>query len=500
MTDIYQDYKPFRNLLRSYHLEESLFDVWQLALYLSKPDAAAPGKFGFQAHKLRSVLYQWDLLLLTRELVLHASPRGTHRLDTMANLGRVINAMRELSNEASKLKLEQERESVFVGIHRLVHQQLPFQGNKELNTIGRYLLVFGQAKFDQIMRAATGLSTAQYYLLGMAIAGGLMQSPRVNASQDYAEFGISHEASREFFQRLALPISLLRQRFEEAARYDGLWQFTWNELEAHPLVGVDPENPDHLYCPLPALWLRRVSAGLYYDLVKTSGFSDAFGDAFQNYIGIVLERFFPAPEFVITPETPYLVRKNRHHGIDWILSDSTANLFVECKTKRMVQEAKFALNEEAIQKELSSVADAVVQLYKNISEAEQGLTHWSNNQLPIYPLVVSLEDWFLISPLMRQELRDIVKAKLQSAGMSEALLTSKPFSFVSARELEITSAIIQSVGIDAFFREKTSEKYCDYLLPEFAREAFPGKTAGSLGELFMDELRKTFTEYGAPLD
>jgi len=156
----------------------------------------------------------------------------------------------------------------------------------------------------------------------------------------------------------------------------------------------------------------------------------------------------------------------------------------------MRQEAKIALNEKSIEKELGSIADAVVQLYKNISEAELNLTHWCNNHLPIYPLVVTIEDWFLFSPLLQQQLRDIVKAKLRLTGLCVTLLTSKPFTFVSARELEIGGEIIRSVGIDAFFRAKTSDEYRDYLLLEFARQVFPGATGGSFKEVFLAELRK----------
>ncbi|MBS0368118.1 MAG: hypothetical protein JSS57_02840 [Proteobacteria bacterium] len=271
MTDIYQDYKPFRNMLRKQHLEASLIDVWQLARYLSNNDAPSPGRFGYNANSLRTLLYPWDLLLLARELILHASNCGQNRLDTMTSLGPVVNAMRDASDAATRLKLDQE--DVLIGIHRLAHQQFRFQGNHDLSAMGRYLLVFGQVEFDKIMLASTGLATAQYYFLGMAVAGHLLHSPRVNAAQNYGEFGISREASSDFFRRLALPVSELRERFNAATQYDGLWQYTWNELEAHPLVGLDPKKPEHLYCPLPVLWLRRVTAGLYYDLANTRGFS-----------------------------------------------------------------------------------------------------------------------------------------------------------------------------------------------------------------------------------
>lgn len=38
-------------------------------------------------------------------------------------------------------------------------------------------------------------------------------------------------------------------------------------------------------CPLPFHVLRRISTGIFYDLVKSADFDNALGDSFRIYVG-----------------------------------------------------------------------------------------------------------------------------------------------------------------------------------------------------------------------
>lgn len=141
---------------------------------------------------------------------------------------------------------------------------------------------------------------------------------------------------------------------------------------------------------------KRVSQGLFYEIYQAEGFSNPFGASFQVYLGEVLSETFPGPRFTIYEEREYKVGRNRKDGVDWILTDDQANLFIECKAKRMTVGAKSAVDPAIIGQQVDYLAKAVIQLYKNISDALAGHTHWPRNDRPIFPpLVVTLEDWYL---------------------------------------------------------------------------------------------------------
>jgi hypothetical protein len=105
------------------------------------------------------------------------------------------------------------------------------------------------------------------------------------------------------------------------------------------------------------------------------------------------------------------------HGVDWILSDDTGHVFIEAKTKRLTIAARSASNTEALGKDLQVMADAIVQNYRNILDAKAGRTDWMPDDRPIYPLIATLEDWFIVSPNVKALLDDRVQAGLIARGM-----------------------------------------------------------------------------------
>jgi hypothetical protein len=102
-----------------------------------------------------------------------------------------------------------------------------------------------------------------------------------------------------------------------------------------PLVSFDRNHPERVICPIPFYLLRRISTGIFYDLVNKSDFDNAFGESFQMYVGEVIEFACKPPRFAITPEESYYIGSRKFHGVDWILSDDTGHLFIEAKTKRL---------------------------------------------------------------------------------------------------------------------------------------------------------------------
>lgn len=270
-------------------------------------------------------------------------------------------------------------------------------------------------------------------------------------------------------------------------KYDETWEYTWNPLEAKPLISLDPTNRHRLYCPVPDLLLRRFSHGMYYDLVKSAGFDTAFGTSFQSYIGEVLCAVFSQTGFTVFEEKEYDTSNGRHHGTDWILGGPDANLFIECKTKRMKQAAKFSVGGPDLVGEMGIIADAVVQLYKNIREAEAGKSTWTPNGLPNFPLVVTLEDWFLFGPLPQDLLKGAVTDRMLTVGLDLALMGTMPYAVASAREFERFTGVIKEVGIQTFFAKKCNADYSRWMWEEYAREEFPTAKRTNLQALFRDD-------------
>jgi hypothetical protein len=163
-------------------------------------------------------------------------------------------------------------------------------------------------------------------------------------------------------------------------------------------------------------------------------------------VGEVINATCLPPRFTALAEQPYYVGAQKKHGVDWILSDSTGHLFIESKTKRLTVDAKIRSDAVALDKDLAVMATAIVQHYANIPDALDGKTRWVPDGLPVYPLVLTLEDWFSFSPRVAEMLSEHVCRLLADAGIPNTVLEDMPYTIASAHEFEITSQVIAQVG------------------------------------------------------
>lgn len=471
MTAIYDAYKPLRNYLRTCNLGAALIDTWQLSQHITT-GMRPPNRPNLPPYSLQGQVFRWDLPTIAREIVLHARDDGRYRLDSLGAIAKVINPMRRTGNEGSKFRL-QEPNSMFDEMLRISHQQFPWQQRTTANALVRYLKIFGSPRVTPLLQQKTGLSAKEFFFLGIAISGHLIQRFDINSDQDYGHFGITRAQAQAFFGRLSMPVQALRAKLEATHAVDARWDYAWNALEATPLIALDPRYPNRLHCPVPELLLRRFSGGLYYDLYDIPGFSDAFGSAFEDYIGEVIDVAFPTQVYAMHSEQPYTVGKDVHHGPDHIICGPDANLFIECKTKRLTQLAKSAPGNVAMRDDIGKIADAVVQHYRNILEAHKGLSKWQPNGLPSVPLIVTFEDWFFLGEQMHSVLAQGVHDRLAKKGMDTNLPSTMPYAVMSAREFENCCGTIAEVGIETFFGGKQEGEYSQWMWDEYSHNRFP---------------------------
>ncbi len=69
------------------------------------------------------------------------------------------------------------------------------------------------------------------------------------------------------------------------------------------------------------------------------------------------------------------------------------------------------------------MAGFVVQVYKTLVDAKAGLyPHWKPNDRSIYPIIVTLEDWYVFGEKIYAEVDKYVKAGMQEAKLDMTFL------------------------------------------------------------------------------
>jgi hypothetical protein len=238
------------------------------------------------------------------------------------------------------------------------------------------------------------------------------------------------------------------------------------------LVGFDSSCPDYVICPIPRYVINRTATGIFYDIVNSLGFDNVFGDSFQAYLGEVIEFACKPPRFSIVAEEPYYIGVNKFHGVDWIVSDETGHLFIEAKTKRLTLGAKILSADGALERDLVTMATAIVQHYQNILRAIDGRTSWKPNGLPIYPMILTLEDWFMFSPRIVETLHNQVRRLFAEHGITDRVLTEMPFTVASAHEFEVAIQVVAQIGVNELMLKKISGEERNWSPLPFIQDKF----------------------------
>jgi len=480
VNDIYPLYCPLRNFLRKQKLNESLLAIHShiqfQQFHKPLPRYITGEPFGYRtisqfSDLLQFHLFPWELSLLCKEVLLNSERYGpTHSLLEWRYLAGANNKLKELENEITKQY--STKENVLLELFRISHRQFRWQRLPTMDAPARYWKIFGEQNLHTIIEKNVGLTMEEIIKIGMSLLGffqdkiALFYPPRIKLP------GITQEKLDKLLDHFCIDYEELKKKLAAEQQFNEKFAYTYSSLVAYPLILKEWNGKDAILCPIPRYLFERITDGIYYEICGVSGFDQAFGDAFQEYIGDVLKAVYKKGE--IYPETQY---GNNKRTVDWIIKDDTAVLFIECKTKRLTVGAKAALFDMTeLETELGKLADSIVQVYKTIEDYKKDLYPQIRYDpaKPYFPIVVTLEDWFLYGDLIVNKLDEFIINRLKKTGLQEDLITANPYCVISAETFEMFVFIANIKSIKETLEEKVGDhdkKYWE--IENYLRAKYP---------------------------
>jgi hypothetical protein len=486
--DVFSAYKPFKNKIGLLSIEDSLAVIWAYCQYLQIDNFYFPSEIEVASEYLnldtpQIWIAEWTLELLAKEIIINGNAVASkgRTLRTWKTMSEVINHLKDLENKIAGQYGSPQ--NVLVELIRVAHRQFIWQANapNSASTI-RYYKIFNRPAIDAICESKIGLNIWQLYMCGVAVMGAFLERPALTVPFKSDIKALSIEHFEKFFAFTSKSISALKATLKSEQQYDENFAYTYNSLRAIPLVRMAYRGDDALVCPLLTLLYWRFTGGLYYELIAVPEFANEFGEGFQAYVGEVVERACPTPMEHFA-ECEYVAGKSKKRSVDWIVADATAALFLECKAKRLSWAAKESLTDlAALQRDIDSMAAAIVQTYKTLADYLDNLYPHFHAQpdLPIFPIIVTLENWRMFGPVMLATLDTAVGAKMTDAGISPDLVERMPYSIIAIEDLEVAVQIMRDNGIVGFMRGKLEDcairqwDWHGYMVDRY-RGAFPVK-------------------------
>ena len=485
---MYECYKPLRNFVAQLDRNTSLLQICQFYQNIENNNSIPMEFCRLNPNGLpsvKNVIHPWELDILAREVILNAGEIGTKNLFLVKDFISAVNLIRKLQDAQVCGQLEKK---IFQEMHRIIQQQFPWQAHRTELTLSRYFKIYRTPEIEALLQKETGLSIRQFYLLGVAVSGSFLSKNGYNLNTDFTAFGISNEQRDSFFDRVVMDIESLKVRTKSVQEYNENWSYTINPLQSTPLISFDSRAPHLVICPIPHFLLNRISEGLFFDLLNIKGFQNPYGNAFESYVGEVSDILITMENIKVQAGGEYVVKKNQKHGVDWYVFDSSAAMLVECKAKRLSLKARYQFEEDALIKEVDLLAKFIVQNYKNLCDVVAGYTDWKCCSRELYPVVVTLSDWFLFGPSIFERIDEVVRDLLQEAGLSTDLLARYPYTVMSVEEYEITIQVVSQVGLAEFFKEKNSHEHKTWLVMPFIHSKYAKQLALTRRDFLRGEL------------
>lgn len=493
---IYNLYKPLRNHLRAVSVENAFYVIWAYLNFFQfnktlPSDIQVNEIITSNQNNARRFLSEWELSLLAREIITNGQESLNGPIKNFQDynyFSSAINKIKEFESNLSKLYIN--KNNILTELRRLSHRQFPWQQKPNSVDFIRYYKIYNNSRLKKVTENKLKLTIQQWYTIGTAITGGILSHPKFNIDPEVTIAGITKKHFDIFINFTSNNLKALKEIINRDVDYDDQYVYALNPLEYYPLIKIK----EYYYCPIITFLIWRITSGIYFDLVNEKDFGNNFGFAFQDYIEEISKKIFENKKIVFIPEEKYYINKNTpKDSVDFIIKKNNSAFFVEAKAKRIQNKSKTQLlSSETMEKDLNILAEDILQIYKTIKDHKNG--HYKhfiyNESIIIYPLLVTLEDWYLFGEDVNN-LKEMVKQKMINAKLPLIYLDVMPYTICSIKNYEHLIQVINNLEINAVMNDWFKPEHNGHNFGQFLFSNYSGHYK-SLDYYFPNDFENIF--------
>ncbi len=487
--DIFFDaYKPIRNALQYMDIIDVLCVCWAYSQKLFYPtfkwprDVEIPHQIMGGQNERWIYLAPWHLEILCREAIILCSQQPIPRYSPkkVSDLFRVIDKIKNFEEVIPLDNLNAENLNKFM--FRIGHQQFPWQMNGRMNFehLYRYYRIFSAPSLDSAIYKKTGLHTHELLLTAVLFLGAYLEHSNITLPLRYEGIEeLKTDWGNKFIDLYSSTLDKLSPQIEKARSIDE--HFTRQlslPMITKPLIVVGRNTGSKIYCPLPPFLYWSVTQGLYFLVSREPYFDEnAYGKAFEDYIGDVIEKNLASLEKVRYDREQEYFDTTQHKSSDWIIDMDKLIIFVECKTKHITKELKQNPFSGSNNAELNLVAEMIGKQYKSIHLGYINNKYEKFSYNPhkkIQPILVTLDEW-MYDMGMRNDTDPLVAEYLKKNGIPLDYLDRFPYIVCSVQTLEKLLQIIPVATeheFISFLTKKNEGEFIHWQLDTFRQHYF----------------------------
>jgi len=503
---VYSEHKPLRNYMRQVDLMSSLYAIHQHILHqqyrnpLASDISAPPGY-----SKIEPPLYYftnfyvspWEVESLIKELIINGIEYGAKKTFMQwPHLVPAANKLKHLENEISGIYISEE--NVLLELTRIAHRQFHWQQPPTMDKLARYWKFYKHPALEAILQSELDVASDELYIISLLLTGAFLRRFRLSFPIDAENSIIDPSKVNNIARYYTSTLSEIRMKLERNQEMNDKYAYTYHALIETPLILLDnkSDDPDELICPVLPRLFNGLTEGVFYRICTSKNFSDAYGKAFEEYVGEFANKIGLGSNMI--PEKIYSKGKR---STDWIYIDDESIVFAECKTKRITIDVKQDLDTIALEKQLEYIADALLQVYQNIisyRDNEYDFLPYEKDKA-IYPFVVTLENWYLFGPIAHQLLNEKVKSKLRDCGLNEIMVDEYPYVVCCIDSFEYMLRIFQYQSAKSVLSDKMKGEEFEWEMSTYLHNRF-GSKYGPYENPFREDFDEMLEQRKLPID
>lgn len=502
MNDVYGAWKPLRNYLSNVDINDALAVIRYYSARRSlriPPPVPSDIELHPWADRDNSFL-PWEMEALAREIIIISDVQSAPRYDLKKShdIALAMNKMKDVENYIEGQSITQKNVYHDLTV-RLSHRQFKYQTERpSIESMVRYSKIFGHPLVVPLVKRKTKLEPKQLFTLGAGLWVHFTTSYGMHYPLETLSLTDITDADYDNFVNMcSRPLAEMKRLLTDTSErhLDENFFYGYHSLYAYPLILTELNGrPTHV-CPLPTLLYWRVTSGLYYDLYKENGFDNAFGTAFEEYVGSVFTKTYEGTGIGVYPGEPNTASSPKR--CDWVIDQPNDCLIVECKTKRLTMGAKTSLlDDKELFAQLNILGEAITQAYLSLQAYRDGSyknpAYTLDTNKKAYVSVTTLERWYLMGPQIEM-LHEIVKEKVAEAGLDEAIIAEAPYVVMSVDDMEKVAYLAKTYSISEILQPYIDDQknkgweFSSYMFNAFKDEL------GEYEYVFDDDIKDTYT-------
>lgn len=267
-------------------------------------------------------------------------------------------------------------------------------------------------------------------------------------------------------------------------------KFRISTFVSKPVTVIDIEAPE-IWCPFVGHLVRRLTYGLYYDLINHEKFKNHIGFAFEKYIGDVISAT-SSKSWRIYKEA-VSGRKKPKSSADWLIADAEVALFIECKFRRPLLESKTdPTNEAAIRRDLEIYASFAAQAIIAAEREHAGLFERDLPPDSRYIMIVTPEDWHILSAAKQIDVDEMCAQELGSRGYDREIAKKYIILNAGAKSFELFAQAASHFGLGEVLKNHASEDHRNDFTSGFVINKYVGVEGFDPTSIWRSEFNKVF--------